>query len=250
MLHICIPAYNEAQTIGVLLWRIRTVFQSYSREYEVVVYNDGSTDATAETLEPYMKVLPLTILGGPEHRGYSAALDALARSVSTRTRYPRRDAMVVMQADFTDQPEYLPELIKRFEGGADVVVAERPLQGLTPPPARLLRRVAPWVTRPFVSVPGISDPFGSYRLYRITVVRDVLKEAGDGPIVTREGWAANVELLVKAARVARRVETVAVDPRYDLRERATRVRPLNDLVTLYRYGWSARGRQRLTEKTS
>ena len=82
------------------------------------------------------------------------------------------------------------------------------------------------------------------------MVREVLKESGDGPIVTREGWAANVELLVKAARVARRVETVAVDPRYDLRERATRVRPLNDLVTLYRYSWSARGRQRLTEKTS
>lgn len=250
MLHICIPAYNEAQTIGVLLWRIRTVFQSYSREYEVIVYNDGSTDATAETLEPYTKVLPLTVLGGSEHRGYPAALDALARAVSTRTRYPRRDAMIVMQADFTDQPEYLPELIKRFEGGADVVVAERPLEGMTPPPARLLRRVAPWVTRPFVSVPGISDPFGSYRLYRITVVRDLLKEAGDDPIVTSEGWAANVELLVKAARVARRVETVAVDPRYDLRERPTRVRPLSDLVTLYRYGWSARGRQRLTEKTS
>ena len=250
MFHICIPAYNEAQTIGVLLWRIRTVFQSYSREYEVLVYDDGSTDATAETLEPYTKVLPLTILGGTAHVGYPAALNALARAVSSRTRYPRRDAMIVMQADFTDQPEYLPELIKRFEGGADVVVAERPLQSMTPPPARLLRRVAPWVTRPFVNVPGITDPFGSYRLYRITVVRDLLKEAGDGPIVTSEGWAANVELLVRAARVARRVETVSVDPRYDLRERPSRVRPLTDLVTLYRYGWSARGSQRLTQKTS
>ena len=97
MLHICIPAYNEAQTIGVLLWRIRTVFQSYSREYEVIVYNDGSSDATAETIEPYAKVLPLAVLGGPEHRGYPAALDALCRAVGPRTRYPRRDAMVIMQ---------------------------------------------------------------------------------------------------------------------------------------------------------
>jgi len=249
VLHICIPAYNEAQTIGVLLWRIRTVFQSYSREYEVVVYDDGSTDATAETIEPYAKVLPLTVLGGPEHRGYAAALDALCRNVSSRTRYPRRDAMIIMQGDFTDQPEYLPELVKRFEGGADVIVAERPLESMQPQPARLLRRVAPWVTRPFVSVPGIADPFGSYRLYRITVVRDLLKEAGDSQIVATEGWAANVEMLVKAARFARRVETVPVDPRYDLRDRATRVRPLSDLVTLYRYGWSARGRQRLTHTT-
>jgi glycosyltransferase involved in cell wall biosynthesis len=250
VLHICIPAYNEAQTIGVLLWRIRTVFQSYSREYEVVVYNDGSTDATAEIIEPYAKVLPLTVLGGPQRRGYAAALDALCRDVSSRTRYPRRDAMVVMQGDFTDQPEYLPELVKRFEGGADVVVAERSAGGTQPPPARLLRRFAPWVTRPFVSVPGVTDPFGSYRLYRITVVRDLLKEVGESPVVQSDGWAANVELLVKAARVARRMETVAVDPRYDLRERPTRVRPLADLMTLYRFGWSARGRQRTTQSTS
>ena len=249
VLHICIPAYNEAQTIGVLLWRIRSVFQEYSREYEVLIYDDGSTDATAETIEPYAKVLPLTVLGGKEHRGYPAGLDALCRAVSGRTRYPRRDAMIVMQGDFTDQPEYLPEMIKRFEGGADVVVAERSPNSMQPPPAKLLRRVAPWVTRPFVRVPGVADPFGSYRLYRITVVRDMLKESGDRAVVESDGWAANVELLVKAARFARRVETVAVDPRYDLRARPTRVRPFTDALSLYRYGWAARGRQRLTPST-
>ena len=37
MLYICIPAYNEATTIGVLIWRIRKMFQSYSREYEILV---------------------------------------------------------------------------------------------------------------------------------------------------------------------------------------------------------------------
>lgn len=250
MLHICIPAYNEAQTIGVLLWRIRGVFQTYSREYEVIVLNDGSTDATAETIEPYAKVLPLTVLGGAERRGYAAALDSLARHVSGRTRYPRRDAMVIMQGDFTDQPEYLPEMVKRFEGGADVVVAERSPTTPQPQPARLLRRVAPWVTRPFVRLPGVTDPFGSYRFFRVTVVRDLLKEAGDFPLLESTGCAANVELLVKAARHARRVETVAVEPRYDLRARPTRVRPLTDLVTLYRFGRSAQGRQRLNQSTS
>lgn len=241
MLYICIPAYNEAPTIGVLLWRIRSVFREYSREYEVVVYDDGSTDATAETLAPYSKVIPLTVIDGGEHRGYAAAVDVLCRTVAKRTRYPRRDAMVLMQADFTDQPEHLPELVKRFEGGADVVVAEQALAAAVPVAVRRLRRLAPWVLKPFVSIPGVTDPFGSFRLYRISVVRDLLKELGDTPVVERAGWAANVELLRKTARIARRVETVSLEPRYDIRPRESRVKPFADAMSLFQYGRAARG---------
>lgn len=244
MIHICIPVYNEAPTIGVLLWRIRQQLQDFPREYQVLVYDDGSNDATAETLEPYTRVLPLTVLHGERHRGYAAALDTLLRAVARRTRYPRRDAAVVMQADFTDQPEHLPELVKRFEGGADVVVAEQapPVGHPTPTPVRRLRWVAPWVLRPFVSVPGVRDPFGAFRLFRISVLRDLIRESGDRPLVSVDGWAGNVELLVRAARLARRVETVELAPRYDLRPRASRVRPWPDALNLYRYGRTARSR--------
>lgn len=248
MLQICIPVYNEAPTIGVLLWRIRKVFQEFPREYEIVVYDDGSTDATAETLAPYGRVLPLTVLRGEEHRGYAAALDALLRSASRRTRYPRRDGIVVMQADFTDQPEHLPELVRRFEGGADVVVAERPAadRQRAPVPVRRLHFVAPWVLRPFVSVPGVRDPFGAYRLYRVSVIRDLVKAHGDQPLVTTDGWAANVELLLRTARHARRVETLELPARYDLRPRETRVRPWADAVNLYRFGRAERAIRRAT----
>src|SRR5688500_3320021 len=137
VLYICIPAYNEAPTVGLLLWRLRSVMQEFAREYEILVYNDGSTDGTAETLKSYTEVLPLTVLGGPRHQGYGLALDSLARAVAKRTRYPRRDGMLTMQADFTDRPEDLPELIKRFEGGADIVVAEREVTDSWPAPARM-----------------------------------------------------------------------------------------------------------------
>lgn len=242
MLYICIPVYDEAPTIGVLLWRIRRVMQELPREYEVLVYDDGSTDATAETLAPYTRVLPLTVRRGETQRGYPAAVDTLLRAAAQRTRYPRRDAAVVMQADFTDQPEHLPELARRFDGGADVVVAEQaPVTGhSTPLPVRRLRRVAPWVLRPFVSIPGVRDPFGSFRLYRLSVIRDLIKEAPDRPLVTEAGWAGNVELLVRAARVARRIETVELPARYDLRPRSSRIRPWPDALRLFRYGRAAR----------
>lgn len=244
MLHVCIPVYNEAPTIGVLLWRIRRVFQEFPREYELVVYDDASTDATAETLAPYRQVLPLTVLRGEERRGTAAAVDTLLRTVSRRTRYPRRDAAIVMQADFTDQPEHLPELVRRFEGGADLVLAERAPDGSgpLPVPVRRLQWVAPWVLRPFVSVPGVRDPFRSFRLYRIQLLRELIRELGDQPLVSAEGWAGNVDLLMRAARIARRMETVELPPRYDLRPRESRIRPWSDALSLYRFGRVARSR--------
>ena len=240
MLYLCIPAYDEAPTIGLLLWRIRKVFENYPREYEILVLNDGSTDGTAETLEPYREVLPLTVLHHEQRRGYAAAVETLLRAVAQRTRYPRRDAAILMQADFTDQPEHLPELIKRHEGGADFVVAEQAATPATAPVAvRRLRRVGQWLLRPFLRVQGVRDPLGTYRLMRIAVVRDLLKENGEARLLKANGWAANVELLGKAARFARRIEVVSLEPRYDLRPRATRVRPLAGAMDLYRFGRTA-----------
>jgi glycosyltransferase involved in cell wall biosynthesis len=242
VLYFCIPSYNEAPTVGLLLWRLRKVFQEQPREYEVLVYDDGSTDSTHETLEPYHKVMPLTVLGG-SRVGYAQAVDALLREASKRTRYPRRDAIIVLQADFTDQPENLPELIKRFDGGADIVVGERPADVATVPPAvRTLRRFAPWVVKPFVSVAGVRDPFGALRLFRISVIRDLIKERGNEPLLVGEGWSANVDLLLRAASQARRIETVEVVPRYDVRPRESRVRAWNDAMSLFRFARSARGR--------
>lgn len=243
MLYICIPAYNEAPTVGLLLWRLRSVMQDFAREYEILVYNDGSTDGTAETLKSYTEVLPLTVLGGSRHVGYASALEALAREVSRRTRYPRRDGMLLMQADFTDRPEDLPELIKRFEGGADVVVGERQVSDAWPGPARMLRRVAPFILRPFVAVPNVKDPFGTLRIYRISVIRDLLKTAGDNPVMRTDGWSANVELLVRSSRFARRIESIAFTPRYELRPRGTRVRPWRNALALYRSARALRATQ-------
>ena len=241
MLYICIPAYNEAPTVGLLLWRVRKVFEDYSREYEVIVLDDGSSDATAETLKPYAEVMPLILLRHEQQKGYAAALDTLLRAAVKSTRYPRRDALVLMQADFTDQPEHLPELVKRFEGGADIVIVEQATPPATLPVAvRRLRRVAPWLLRPYGKVEGVSDPLGTFRLYRVAVLRDLLKETGDAPLVRAGGWAANVELLARTAPFARRIETVPLAPRYDLRPRESRVRPLSAAIDLYRSGRASR----------
>jgi glycosyltransferase involved in cell wall biosynthesis len=242
VLYICIPVFNEGPTVGLLLWHIRKVFQDYSREYEVLVFDDGSSDWTREAVEGYRRSLPLTIVGDSRRVGYASAMDALLREASRRTRYPRRDAIVTMQADFTDQPEHLPELIKRFEGGADIVVGERSLAEAAPQPVRRFSRIAPWLIRPFARVPGVKDPFSTFRLFRVSVIRDLIKSEGSDPLVHGTGWTANVDLLVRSVRHARRVETVPLASRYNLRPRDTRIRVWSDALEMVRQGRASRPR--------
>jgi glycosyltransferase involved in cell wall biosynthesis len=254
VLYLCIPARNEAPTIGVLLWRIRKVFQEYTREYEILVYDDASTDATREILAPYAKALPLTVIGSTVRVGYARAVDALLREASTRTSYPRRDAVVLLQADFTDQPEGIPELVKRFEGGADIVVAERTLPASAPNSVRKLHRLVArlsklWPIRAALTVPGVADPFATFRLMRIAVVRELLnvKNAARIPAsLPDQVWQANLALLRAAVPHARRIETVTLALRFDVRGRDTRRDPWPDAWGLARAGWAARSATRPT----
>ena len=243
VLYVCIPVHNEAPTAGLVLWRIRKMFADFPREYELLVYNDGSSDATAEVLAPYADALPVTILGGTKHVGYARAIDELLRTALNRCRYPRRDAVILMQGDFTDQPEQIPDLVKRFEGGADIVVGEPAVDGSTPKPVRRLQRVGQWLARRFAKVPGVNNPLGSFRLFRVTVVRDAVRAVGDKPLIEGDGWGANVDLLLAMAPHARRIETVPLQTRYDLRHRPTRIRPLHDALRLYRFGRESKARR-------
>jgi hypothetical protein len=80
-------------------------------------------------------------------------------------------------------------------------------------------------------------------LFRITVLRDAIRAAGDAPLIEGDGWGANIDLLLALAPHARRVESVSITPRYDLRPRGTRVRPWHDALRLWRFGRLTRQRR-------
>ncbi len=240
VLRICIPVHNEATTIGVLLWRLRSVFQGFSREYDVVVYDDASTDGTDEVLEPYRSVMPLTVLRGNGHRGYAASIDALVRHVAADDEYARRDAMVLLQGDFTESPEHLPELVKRFEGGADLVAVHRAVSDATPADERRLRRWGRWAVTPFLRLPPVADPFTGFRLVRISVLRELLKALGSRPVCAGDGWAANIDFALNVTPFARRIENVEFAPRYDVRQRSSRRRGWPDVLALFHWARAAR----------
>jgi glycosyltransferase involved in cell wall biosynthesis len=233
MIYVCIPSHNEAATIGLLLWKIRQVFAGFSREYMLLVLDDGSTDATAEVLEPYARVLPLTVLRRSQQQGYAASVEELLRQAVELTDRPKRDAAILLHADFTHNPQVIPDLVRRIESGADIVVAEGKLEGESSRSYCLLRRFAPMLLRGVVSVPGITDLVSGYSILRLVALRNALR-SHSGRLLVSDGWAANVELYWRAGRYARRVEAVASVERHDLRQRHSRVRPWRAAMDLWR----------------
>lgn len=234
MIYVCIPSRDEAATIGLVLWKVRQVFGDFGREYQLLVADDASTDDSAERLEAYAKVLPLTVIRHDRPRGYAASAEALLRLALERTDRPRRDTAVLMHADFSHGPGHLPDLLRRLDSGADLVVGEARVEGRASTGYRLIRRWAPALLRGSVRVPGVRDTVSGFLAVRLSCLRLAMKART--PLATLEGWAANAELLARLAPHARRVDSVAVVERHDLRQRPSRVSAWSEARAL----WNAR----------
>ena len=241
MIYVCIPSHNEGTTLGPLLWKVRRVMREFGREFHLVVLDDASADDTGEVLDRYRDELPLTVLREESQVGYGAAVDRLLRKVVEISPYPKRDTAVVLQADLTEDPAYLVDLVKTVEGGVDIVAGAAAEVGPDlPKPYRWGRRLAPMALgRTYRGAP-VEDPLCGLRAYRVIVVKKALR-AGDAPLASaREPWVANLEILRRLVGFARRVESLPLGLRYHLLDRESRFRTVPTLKKLFglrRLGW-------------
>ena len=80
---------------AILIAPADEVFAAFPREYQLLVADDGSTDATAEVLAPYARVLPLTVLRHDRQLGYAATVEELLRSMVAAAReLPTREEQI------------------------------------------------------------------------------------------------------------------------------------------------------------
>jgi polyisoprenyl-phosphate glycosyltransferase len=116
---IVIPVFNEAESFGVLVERLRGVLDRLDGPAEVVLVDDGSRDGSYELMvavnreDPRFKVLQLSRNFGHQI-AITAGMDVAAGQ-----------AVIVMDADLQDPPEVILEMVARWQEGYEVVYAVR-----------------------------------------------------------------------------------------------------------------------------
>ena len=111
---VIIPAFNETGAIGRTINEIQNVFQGISVNCEIIVVNDGSTDATPEEA----RAAGARVISHPHNIGYG-------RSLKTGISAAQYDTILITDADATYPPKHIPELLETYRRGYDMVVGAR-----------------------------------------------------------------------------------------------------------------------------
>lgn len=127
---IIIPCFNEEKQIGAVLDALVDHVKTRGYNTEIVVVNDGSTDATSSVLASR----PVTVITHPHNRGYGASL-------KTGAAVAKYDWLLFYDADGQHSPELIDTLVAAV-GENDMVVGAR--QGYQGP---LVRQPGKWLIR-------------------------------------------------------------------------------------------------------
>ncbi len=115
MVSVVVPVFNEEQTLQKLMERLRPVMKMLGTPYEIILVDDGSTDASLSILKKFAEEPGIRVVELTKNYGQHAAVFA-GFFVS------RGDIVVTMDADLQNPPEEIPKLVRvMMEGDYDVV---------------------------------------------------------------------------------------------------------------------------------
>ncbi|MGA2220807.1 MAG: glycosyltransferase family 2 protein [Verrucomicrobiia bacterium] len=219
-LFVVIPAYNEEQNLPSLLPHIAKVVAKTNRELQIIVVNDGSRDNTRSVAEDLAAKLPVRVLSHPTNYGVGRVFLTGLKAANESAQAD--DIIALLEADSTNDPELLPEMIRRIESGDDVVIGSRYEKGgkyhKFPPKRLALSLAANAGVRTLFPIHGARDYTIFYRAYRASVLARGFAVFGDKLIETRT-FVCNAELLIKLNHAhPLRVSEVPLVYRYDLKK--------------------------------
>ena len=119
LISIIAPAFNEAEGLPEFVNRLQTVMKKQPYPYEIVLVNDGSQDDTLKVMRSLKRGhRQIAIVNLSRNFGKEIAMTA-------GFEYAQGDAVIVIDVDLQDPPELIPEMLKNWEAGYDVVYAQR-----------------------------------------------------------------------------------------------------------------------------
>lgn len=117
---LVIPMYYEEEVAQECYNRVKQMLNSLENyEGEIIFVNDGSKDRTLEILEEIAKNdKNVKVISFARNFGHQAAVTAGLKEVTG-------DAVVIIDADLQDPPELIPDMLKLWEKGNEVIYAKR-----------------------------------------------------------------------------------------------------------------------------
>ena len=216
MVVIALPAFNEAETLPLLLEAIREAMLENGIEYRVIVVDDGSVDATAEVAEHLSQTMPVSLVQHGENRGLGEAIRT-GLFAATENADPR-DIIVTMDSDNTHTPGLIARMVRGIREGNDVVIASRYRQGAHIRGVPRYRRALSFGARVVFSVvfptPNVRDFTCGFRAYRADVLQEAFRTYGDD-FVDQSGFSCMVDILLKLRRLGAIMSEVPLILRYD-----------------------------------
>ena len=183
---IVVPTYNEAGGIERLIEALDAVFRKDNLDGEIVVVDDNSPDGTGAIVDRLSERYPVRCLHRPGKLGLSSGvIDGwkFARSES--------EALGAMDADFSHDPNVIPQMVRALEGGYDLAIGSRyvPGGGISNWPVRrkVTSLVAIALAKPLTRVRDITSGF-------FLVKRAALEGVELDPI----GFKIGLEVIAKA----------------------------------------------------
>ena len=201
---VILPTYNERENLPIIFYLLNKVFTEHKLEYQVVVVEDNSPDGTLQVAEALQKEYPkrIKILKRAGKLGLgSAYLDGL--------RQADGDRIIIMDADLSHHPKYIPEMIHVMDTEkVEIVSGTRYLPGQGGVygwdlKRKITSRGANFLAHFFLN-PQCSDLTGSFRLYNRQALEQIL------PKVQCTGYAFQMEIIVLARKAGYSIAEVPI----------------------------------------
>lgn len=222
MITIVLPAYNEEDSIGLLLSRISDLMNKKHYPIQVIVVDDGSKDQTVANARKSMseaKVISHGInkgLGEAIKTGLLAALE-----VSNE-----KDVIVTMDSDDSQAPALIGKMVDKIDEGCDIVIASRYLPESRVVGVvyyrRLLSDGASFLFRTLYPIDGVRDYTCGYRAYRAAILKQAFERWGND-FVNQTGFSVMVDILLKLSRLNIVFAEVPIILRYDRKPGASKM---------------------------